>query len=271
MFTPAPLYYQAGQYDKAVSYARKAGGENMQVLIAQAAIRQGHYGEAVTAYNNLIRSNGPKPLYLENLSGAQYKSGDKKGYLATTEKLIRVDSSPARWTALLSNFRQNPLRPEAKLAVYHLMAQTNSISRPDDFQDFAKLALTANQAGVAADVIGKAGPLGTDAMSQKLGQAAATMSQKAALEAPKLAAAPATALRGGNAYLGLKQYPQAIAAYDKAIAANGADADQARVFKGIAQIKAGSAAAAKTTFGTVTDNNGLKDTANLWILYASTH
>lgn len=266
----APLYYQAGQYDRAIAEARKSGGEDMQILIAQASVRQGRYKEAVTAYNNLIRTNGPKPIYLENLSGAQYKSGDKKGYLATTERLIRVDSSPARWKALLSNFRQNPLRPEAKLAVFHLMDVTGTIERPEDFQEYAKLALTANQAGIAAEVLAKAGPSGTDAMSQKLGQAAAGMSQKAAAEAPKLAAAPATALRGGNAFIGMKQYPQAVAAFDRAIAAGGVQVDQARLFKGIAQARAGSMAAAKATFAAIGDTGGLKDTANLWSLYAST-
>ncbi len=267
----APLYYQAGQYDRAVAEARKGGGEDMQILIAQAAVRQGHYGEAVTAYNNLIKSNGPKPIYLENLSGAQFKSGDKKGYLATTERLIRVDSSPARWNALLSNFRQNPLRPEAKLAVFQLMEATGTLERAQDYQDYAKLLLTNNQAGTAADALAKAGPSGTDAMSQRLAQAAATMAQRAATEAPKLAASPATALRGGSAYLGLKQYPQAVAAFDKAIAAGGAQVDQAKMFKGIAQVKAGQGAAAKATFASISDAGGLKDTANLWSLYASTH
>ena len=243
----------------------------MQILIAQASVRQGRYKEAVTAYNNLIRTNGPKAIYLENLSGAQYKAGDKKGYLATTERLIRVDSSPARWQALLSNFRQNPLRPEAKLAVFHLMDVTGTIDRPQDFQEYAKLALTANQAGIAAEVLAKAGPAGTDAMSQKLGQAAAGMSQKAAGEAPKLAASPATALRGGNAFIGLKQYPQAVAAFDKAIAAGGVQVDQARLFKGIAQVRGGSMAAAKTTFNAIGEASGLKETASLWSLYAATH
>ncbi len=266
----APLYYQAGQYDKAIAEAKKAGGEDMQILIAQAAAHQGHYNEAVAAYNGLIKANGPKPVYLENLAGAQYKSGDKKGYLATTEKLVRIDGSPARWKTLLVNFQQNEMRPEAKLALFHLMSATGTLDRPQDFQEFAKLALVANQAGIAQAALGKSGGA-TDAMGQKLAQAAGSMTTKSAAEAPKLAASPATALRGGNAYLGLGQYPQAIAAFDKAIAANGSDADQARVFKGIALLHASNAGAARTAFSAVTDKNGMKDIADLWGLYASTH
>ena len=266
----APLYYQAGQYDRAIAEAKKAGGEDMQILIAQAYVRQGKSGDAVTAYNNLIKANGPKPIYLENLAGAQYKAGDKKGYLETTTKLIRVDSSPARWKTLLVNLRQNPMRPEAKLALYHLMSATGTIDRPEDYQEFAKLALVAGQGGVAQQALARAGAGSGDAMSQKLAQAATVMSAKSAADAPKLAAAPATALRGGNAYLGIGQYGQAIAAFDKAIAANGPDADQARLFKGIAALKAGNVALGKSSFAAVTDKNGLKDVADLWALFAAT-
>lgn len=265
----APLYYQAGQYDKAISYAKQAGGEDMQILIAQAATKQGRPKEAVAAYNALIKANGPKPIYLENLAGAQYRAGDKAGYLATTTKLIKVDSSPARWKTLLVDLRQHPMRPEAKLALYHLMSATNNIDRPEDFNEFAKLALVANQAGTAQAALAKTGGA-TDAMSQKMAQAAASMVAKAPAEAVKLSANPATALRGGNAYFGLGQYPQAIAAYDKAIAANGNDADQARVFKGIAAEKAGNTALARQAFGSVTDKTGMKEIAELWVLHAST-
>lgn len=265
----APLYYQAGQYDKAIALAKQAGGEEMQILIAQAYTKQGKPQQAVDAYNALIKANGPKPVYLENLAGAQYKAGDKKAYLETTTKLIRVDGSAARWKTLLVDLRTHPMRPEAKLAVYHLMSATNTIDRPEDYAEFAKLALVANQAGIAQGALTKTGAA-TDAMSQKMAQAAGSMTAKAATEAPKLAANPATAVRGGNAFLGLGLYPQAIAAFDKAIAANGADADQARVWKGIAALRAGNAALAKQSFAGVTDKNGMKDVADLWALFAST-
>jgi len=264
----APLYYQAGQYDRAIAEARKAGGEDMQILIAQAQTRLGRPGEAVKAYQALIKANGAKSIYLENLAGAQYKAGDKAGYLATTTKLIKVDSSPARWNTLLTAFRQNQMRPEAKLALYHLMSATSTLSKAEDYQEFAKLALVANQAGIAAGALAKGGGSGGDAMAQKLGQAAASMNVKAATEAPKLAAVPATAVRGGNAYIGLGQYPQAIAAFDKAIAAKGNDADQAKVFKGIAALRAGNVPLGRASFSAVSDSNGMKDIADLWTLFA---
>ena len=266
----AGLYYNAGDYGKAVSYARKAGGENMQILIAQAAVKQGRYGEAVNAYNNLIKSNGAKPVYLENLAGAQYKSGDKKGYITTTTRLIKIDPSPARWKTLLINMRQAPMTPDAKLALYQLMNQTGTIDRNEDYLEFAKLALVAGQAGTAKEVLGKAGTAGTDAMSVRLAQAAEQRTAASAVQAPKLSANPATALQGGNAYFGLGQYGPAIAAYDKAETVTGSSADTARLFKGIAQVKAGQNGPARATFGGIPEASPVRDIANMWGLYAST-
>lgn len=266
----APLYYQAGQYDRAIAEARKAGGEDMQILIAQAQSRQGRPAEAVKAYQALIKANGPKPIYLENLSAAQYKAGDKAGYLATTEKLIRVDSSAKRWNTLLAAFRQNSMRPEAKLAMFHLMDATGNLSAPADFTEFSKLALVAGQSGTAKAALAKGHVVGDDAMSQKMAQAADMMAAKSVTEAPKLAANPATALKGGHEFLGIGQYAKATQAFDKAIAANGKDADQARLFKGIAALKGGNVALGKSSFAAVTDATGMKDIAQLWNLYAQT-
>ncbi|WP_439532335.1 tetratricopeptide repeat protein [Polymorphobacter sp.] len=265
----APLYYRAGQYDRAIAEARKGGGEQMQILIAQALLRKGDNKGAVTAYNNLIKANGPKAIYLENLAGAQFKSGDKAGYLKTTERLVRSDGSSARWGALLSNFRQNPMRPEAKLAMFHLMQATGNLTRPEDYAEFAKLALVAGQAGVATNALAKAN-LPDDAMNKHLGEAAAKMATQATTEAPKMAASPNTAFRGGGAYMGMGQYDKAIAAYDKAIAAGGTRVDQARLFKGIAALKAGKVAAGKAALDSVGETGGMQDIAQLWALYAST-
>ena len=264
----APLYYQAGQLDKAISIAKSCSGEGMQILMAQAYTRQGNHKAAIAAYNKLIASNGPKALYLENLAGAQYKAGDKAAYLATTTRLIKVDASPARWKALLTNFQQNNMRSESKLALYHLMSATGTLERKEDYQDFARLALLNGQAAVAKNALDKAGG-GTDAMSVKLAEAASKRVASEGAEAAKLSAAPTTAFKGGNAWLGINEYGKAMAAYDKAIAANGNDADYARVFKGIAATKAGQKAVALASFKAVQEKSGMKDIADLWSLYAS--
>jgi tetratricopeptide (TPR) repeat protein len=266
----AALYYQAGQYDKAIANAKKAGGEDMQVLIAQSYTHTGRAKDAVATYEALIKANGPKPVYLENLAGAQYKSGDKAGYIATTTKLIKVDSSPARWKTLLVNVLQNTNRAEARLAVFYLMQQTGAIDRSTDWLEFSKLALVNNQPGTAQGALPKAGDLSADPMSAKL-LGAATQRQTAAMAAaPKNAANPATAMLAGGAYLGAGQYPQAVAAYATAAKGTGPNVDQAKVYGGIAQAKAGNMSAAKALFAGVDPKGTMKDAADIWTLYAST-
>lgn len=266
----AALYYQAGQYDKAISYAKRAGGEDMQILIAQAYTRTGRAKDAVTAYQALIKANGPKPVYLENLANAQYKAGDKAGYIATTTKLIKVDSSAARWKTLLVNVLQNTNRAEARLAIYYLMQQTGALDRPSDWLDFSKLAIVNNQPGTAVTALPKAGDLSADPMSAKL-TAAATQRQAAAIAAAaKNATNPSTAMQAGGAYLGAGQYAQAAAAFAVAAKGTGPQVDQAKVYGGIAQVKAGNIAAAKALFASVDPKGTMKDAADIWALYAST-
>lgn len=269
----APLYYRAGQYDKAIATARKAGGADMQTIIAQSYIKQGKHAEAAKTYQALIKANGPKEQYLENLAGAQFRMGDKKAYLSTIQQLIKVDPSPARWKALLIDMKQTQMQREAKLALFQLMRQTGNLTRADDYQEFAKLAIVNNQSGVAKaalDEAVKANAIASnDAMTQKLLQAATKRAAADTANAAKLAAAPKTALQGGSAYLGSGQYPQAIAAFQRAVQADPKN-DHAKLQLGIAQVRAGQAAAARKTFESVPEGSGMKDVAALWALYAGT-
>jgi hypothetical protein len=265
----APVYYSGGQYDKAIAEARKGRGEKMQILIAQAMLKKGDNAGAVKAYEALIKSNGPKSMYLENLAGAQYKSGDKEGYLATTERLVRSDSSPARWKALLTNFRQNPMRPEAKLAMFHLMNATGTLQRPADYTEFAKLALINGQAGIAEKALEKA-TLPDDAMTKSLVTATERMAASAPKDAVSLSAGATTAFRGAGAYMGLGEYGKAIKVYDTIIAGGGNRVEQAKVFKGIAALMDGNVSMGKTVLDEVGEDGGMREIAHLWWLFAST-
>ena len=265
----APLYYQAGQYDRAISTAKRAGGADMGTLIAQAYIKTGKYGQATTTYQQLIKQYGPQQKFLENLAAAQYKSGDKKAYLATTEKLVRVDPSPARWNALLLDLKNGQMSREAKLGLYELMRQTGNIRQPADFQEYAKLAIVANQPGTAkaaldqarsANAIGAGDPM-TTRLIEAAGQRAAE--QQASLA--RLPASPAGQLQAANIYFGMGDYAKAAAAYAKA-----PPSDPTKLQLGISQVKAGQTGAARATFKAIPDTSQVHDIAALWSLYAST-
>ena len=264
----APLYYQARQYDKAIATARKSG---QTTIIAQSYLQQGKPAEAAKIYQGMVNSNPNNVNALQNLAAAQSKMGDKKGSLATIQKLIRLDPTPARWRALLVDMKSGSLSRDAKLGVYHLMRETGNLTTAADVQEFAKLAIVAGQSGVAADAVKAASASGVlpagDPTTAKLVEAATKRQAAALAAAPAGAKSPATALAAGNAYLGAGQYPQAIAAFTTA--QKGPNAGEAALFKGIAQVRSGQTAAARQTFKSVPAGSNT-EVAGLWDLYAST-
>jgi len=76
-------------------------------------------------------------------------------------------------------------------------------------------------------------------------------------------------MTAGNTYMGMGDYAKAAAAYSKVVAANGPQADQARIMLGISQVRGGQAAAARKTLTAVPATSQYKDVASLWSLYAS--
>lgn len=266
----APLYYRAGNYNKAIAAANRAGGTDMQVIVGQSYLKMGNYAGAAKLYEKLSRSN---PKYLENLAAAQFKLGDKKAYLDTTTKLIRYDPSPARWKTLLIDLKGAKMSREAKLALFELMEQTNNVTRPEDFSEYAKLAIVSNQPGVAKRVLDKAKAANalpaSDAQGTALLNAAAQRSAQAQATVGRLPANPAGFMTAGNTYMGMGDYAKAAAAYSKVVAANTPQSDQARVMMGISQVRAGQAAAARKTFDGVNASSPYKDIASMWSLYAS--
>jgi tetratricopeptide (TPR) repeat protein len=264
----APLYYQARQYDKAIAAAKRSG---QTTIVAQSYLQQGKSKEAADIYAQMVAKNPNNTTALQNLAGAQYKMGDKDAYLQTIQKLIRLDPTPNRWRALLVDMKNEPMSREAKLGLYHLMAQTGSIRTEAEVHDFAKVAIVSNQAGYAEKVVKDATAAGVipadDAMAAKIVQAAAKRSSDALRNAPTDAKNPATALSAGSAYLGAQRFPEATAAF--AIAEKGPQADKAKLFRGISTLRGGNRQAAKAIFDGI-EGGPMADVASLWSLYAST-
>lgn len=270
----APFYYKAGQLDKAIAAAKRAGGSDMQVIVAQSYLRKGDAGGAAKIYQDLIRSSGPRAEWLQNLAGAQFKAGDKTGYLNTTRQLIRLDPSPARWRTLLVSLKQQNMSDEAKLALFQLMQETGNLTEPADFQDMAKFAILGGQPGVARVALSKGVTAGVlpagDAMVTRLVGAAQQRAAAAEAALPKLPRTAPGLFQAGQTLLGAERYPQAATVLAQAAAAGGPMADHARVLGGIASLRAGNAGNARQMFGAVPAGSDFKDIAELWSLYAST-
>ncbi|MCS6987640.1 MAG: tetratricopeptide repeat protein [Sphingomonadaceae bacterium] len=264
----APLYYQARQYDKAIAAAQRSG---QLTIVAQSYLQQGKAREAAAIYQKMVAQNPNNLTALQNLAGAQYKMGDKKGYIATTQRLVRLDPTPERWRLLLADMKNEPMSREAKLGLYHLMNQTGAIRTQAEVEDFAKNAIVGGQPGYAEKVVREAmaaGIMPADSpVGRKIVEAAAQRSAEALKSAPKDARSPETAMSAGNAFLGAGRFPEAAQAY--AVAEKGPMADKARLFRGISVLRSGDRAQAKAIFDSLS-SGPMADVASLWSLYAST-
>jgi len=269
----APYDYRAGNYDKAIELAKRGGGSDMQVIIAQSYLKKGDSKGAAEIYKQLT-ANNPRTDWLENLASAQYKSGDKAGYLETVRKLIKADPSPQRWKTLLSSLRGQNMGDGPKMTLYALMRDTGNLTLPEDVESMAKFAVIAGLPGAAVRALNEAENANliaaNDPKTQRLVQTAKQRAQVQELALPKLPATPVGYMEAANIHFGRGEYPKAAALYTRAVSGNVPNTDFARMMGGISQVRAGNAGAAVRTFNSVPANSSFKDVADLWSLFAQT-
>ena len=275
----APLYYQAGNYDKAIALGKRMGGTQGTTIVGQSYIKQGNFQGAADFYQDLIDKNGPNQSWLENLASAQYKLDQRDKYLATVERLIRIDPTPPRWRTLLNNLKGDLTTRDAQLALYKLLDQTNNITKGEDYLEFARFATVAEQPAVARRVVQSgidAEQLSTeDPQVQRLIQTTETRTAQVEQGFPQLKPGPQGYYQMANAYFGQQNYRAAAVAYFKSYEqqrgiANAPIRNQALMGLGISALRAGNAELAKKAFNLVEENSAFNEVAALWALYADT-
>lgn len=275
----APIYYQAGNFDKAIALGKQMGGDTGNKIVAQSYIKQGNYQAAADLYNQLIEQNGPRQDLLENLASAQFKMDDRAAYLETVERLIRLDPTPARWRTLLNNLKDDLTTRDAQLALYKLLAQTDNITKPEDYIEFAKFATVAQQPAVALSTVERGienGQLAEeDPQVQSLLQASEGRIQQERSGFAQLKPGPEGYYRMANAFYGAEDYKAAAVAYWRSYQMqkdipSSPYLNQALLGLGISALRAGDPALAKTAFSMVQENSSFNEVAALWSLYADT-
>ncbi|MBZ6379871.1 hypothetical protein B5C34_13660 [Pacificimonas flava] len=275
----APIYYQAGNYDKAIELGQRMGGEQGNTIVAQSYIKQGNYQAAADLYESLIEQNGPQQNLLENLASAQFKLEQTEEYLQTIERLIRLDPTPQRWSRLLNNLKSDLTTRDAQLALYKLLGQTDNLNRPEDYIEFAKFATVAEQPGVALRIVEEG--LEAEALSREDPQVQNLLTrsqQRIEQESANFASmkpGPEGYYRMGNIFFGAENYRAAAVAYwrsyqqQKDIASSPYQ-NQALIGLGISALRAGNAALARKAFNLVDEDSSFNEVAALWALYADT-
>jgi tetratricopeptide (TPR) repeat protein len=282
----AHLYSQLKDWNKAREWVQKAkqlGGNaaDLDKLLAYVNSQSGDFSAIARDAQAAIEAaekagRRPDEADLLRLSDALRRTGNNAGQSAVLEKLVSNYPKQEYWAIVLGRIQSKPgFSGRLTFDVMRLRRETKTLETAEDYVEMTQLALQNGQAAEAKAVIDEGfarGIVGKGAEAERQKRLQALAAQKAA-DAPRdLAKAEAefaddanAMVRIGMAYTGLGQYDKGIALIQKGIAKGGLKhLDDARLYLGIAYLRAGNKAKANEAFRAVKGTDGTADLARLW-------
>jgi tetratricopeptide (TPR) repeat protein len=283
----AQLNFQLKQYPKTVEYGRKVlelapGSDDVAVLVAQAMFLSDDFNGARSFVQQYTASaTTPNEQLLQIALQANAELNDRAGAIAVLEQLIRSHPSQRYWHDLLSNQLYETKGDRDLRALYRLMADTNTLEKPEDYSEMATLLLGAGYPGEAKGILDRglaAGVFKGEALTRaqtdlKRATSGADADRKDLPGADQALAAAKTGnemVATGKLFFSAGEYGKAADAIRKGLDKGGVtDADDAQMLLGIALVRAGQGPAAVEALGKVRDAK-LAGIARLWKLYVET-
>ncbi|HEX5368760.1 MAG TPA: hypothetical protein VFY10_05020, partial [Dehalococcoidia bacterium] len=195
------------------------------------------------------------------------------------QQLVVYHPKPEYWQQLLYSMFKTVKSDRNLLQTYRLASEVNVLKRPDDYTDFAQLAIEAGSPGEAEQAIQKGLQANifpdarTKGKAQRLLKDAKRASARDQKTLDKSAREAAKASNGqqdvglGLAYFGYQQYDKAVDALQQGISKGGLkSASEAQLLLGIAELKKGDKPAALKSFKSVKGDATLERLATLWSL-----
>jgi predicted Zn-dependent protease len=288
----AQVNYQIKNYDKAIEFgnrAIKAGGadDDMYTLVAQAYYIKSDFKGTEKFVNDYVddqvkAGKTPKEQTLQLLMSSCVKQDNQDCTTRALEQLVAYYPKTEYWQNLLySMFQQQGQTEKSLLHVYRLASEVDVLKRPEDYTEYAQLAIEAGSPGEAVNILQKGlqKNVFTDARSLDKNKRLLDSAQKQAASdkagLDKIASDAAAAKTGdkdvsvGLAYLGYKDYDKAVTALERGLGKPGVQNEgEARLLLGIAQLGAGKKDEAQKSFKAVKGDPKLEHLANLWSLHA---
>jgi len=210
------------------------------------------------------------------------KQDDNDCATKALERMVSYYPKPDYWQNLLySLFQQEGQTDKSLLQVYRLAADVDVLKRPDDYTEYAQLAIEAGSPGEAQSILekGMAKNIFTDPKlidrNKRLLENAKKQADQDRSTLDKIAKDAAAGKTGdkdvsiGLAYIGYKQYDKAVEAISRGLSKPGVqNLGEANLLLGIAQLGAGHKEEAQKAFNAVKGDAKLERIANLWSLHA---
>ena len=276
--------YNARRFRDAIAdgeLLRKNGeldGSSMQI-IAQAYYQLGDYrGCSHYIMSNFGSGAGEGVLQLQ--MRCAYESQDNDSMRTALETLVARTNKPEYWGQLLSTAQSTKgLSDHQTLDIYRLRLLTNTVSKPDDYNLLAQLALQLGFAAEAQAVVEKGiaakvltGDRTTRLLTMAKGQAGSNAAKAAAALAAANAAPNGDALvKLGEDTWGQGRYPDAVKLIQAGIQKGPTDRDNALIRLGVAYFSAGQKDQAVRSFEKADGDPKQKIIAHLWTIFARTH
>jgi tetratricopeptide (TPR) repeat protein len=288
----ATMYYQIKNYDKAVEWGQKGLQTEPDDATLFQIVSQGYYlkndfpgtAKFISEYVAKQESAGqvPSEQALLLLQSACVKQNDASCTTKATEQLVANYPKQEYWQQVLDTLLRTKQTDAVLFNVYRLASAVGTMTKADDYFEFADLALRAGSPGEAQTALeeGKAKGVFGDASSQaRLKTMTASVneqvkSDQAGLD--KVAKDAETSKTGQKdvgvaiAYLGYKQYDKAIESFKKGLAKPGVmNVPEANLLLGISALRAGKKDEAQAAFKNVKGDAALERLATLWSLHAA--
>jgi hypothetical protein len=287
----AQLNYQIKNYDKAIQYGTEAidkgwADAQMPTLVGQAYYLKSDWAGTVRFEKSQVSADEKKGVAptneeLQLLLSACLKMKNEDCENNALEQLVVYHPKPQYWQQLLYGMFKTVKSDSNLLQTYRLASEVGVLKRPEDYIDFAQLAIEAGSPGEAEQIIqaGMQANIFPDTRTQGKAQRLLADAKKAAArDKAGLGKSAEEAARSSNgnqdvglglAYYGYQQYDKAIQALTQGIAKGGLkDPPAAHLLLGIAQLKAGKKTEALQSFRAVKGNETLQRLATLWSLRA---
>jgi len=292
------LYTSLRNYPKVIDYGNRALKLNRDpdtyVAVAQAYYQSGNNKDAVRVMNELMAmfeqsGQRPKEQQLLLVQAACSKVNDNNCVSRVFEKLVQNYPKPEYWQNLMVALKQTDTNDLQNLNVMRLAAHVKVLKKPDDYKEFAQLALEEKLAGEAQAILeqGFTSKVFVDeravSVNTRLLEAAKKQAavEKAALAKNEAAAKAAKTgdeeVKVGAQYLGFGDNAKAIENLPRGIAkgsigqggtpeAQAQRADEASILLGIAYLRSGNKAEAAKAFRSVKRDPTMTRIAKLWLL-----
>jgi tetratricopeptide (TPR) repeat protein len=287
-FYAGQFAYQANDFPRAIQYLTEAdrlgykpGNQDVYLLIAEANFKANNIPAGLTFVEKAVAAStaaGTKPpeAWYARASSVAYKAKMNSESAKWTREQVRAYPTKDNWRTALVVYRDGATRDgNLNLDIFRLMRLTKSLAGERDYYEFASLATERGLPGEAKSIIDEG--MATSAVpanSRALTELRTMANAKVASDQASLAAAErqaGTSATGriasatADAYLGYGQDAKAIALYRTALTKGGVDVDAVNTRMGIALLRSGDKAGARTAFTSV--KGARADIAAFWLLW----